>query len=362
MQFNYLLLAAALLLSTSFAAPAPDGALVATSEREVDASLHAHIEKETAVTTTTVTDVKEVENVEEINIHYSRTVYSEGYHKCLNSEAHGMYRESLDIYHRVNKLMIHTLCQEGLVRQERLLEVAFLIQRGENILLAAGIINEKDSKWLRRHWVRHEIKHLKDKFAFMRIRATHLPNLAFAVHAYHFVVDVVTGVVKFVASIPALVVYGLRAAAHAVHVVLHTIKEAIGWVIDEIEEEFIYIGHKIHEWAHNAKEKIHDRWESHKQHQHERWDRLKEHFRHHKCEDSDSCTSCSSSEDDCKSGAMVKVAEEEELDISIKWTRKQAEYEVVKCVTEIQKEEADVDIELKATEKQVLAAAWNDED
>lgn len=362
MQFKYLILAAALLLSVS-AAPG-GGVAIAASEKEIDIDAHAKISRETEVTTTTVVGVKEVEDVEEINIHYSNTVLSQGYHKCLSSEAHGMYNQALDIYHRASKLMLHTLCKEGTARQERLLEIAFLIQRGENILLAAGIVNEKDAKWLRRHWVRHEVKHLKDRFAFMRIRATHLPNLAFAAHAYHFVVDVITGTIKFVASIPGLVLYGLQAAAHAVHVVLHTIKEAIGWVINEIEEEIIYIGHKIHQWGHDLKEKIHDRWELHKEHQHERWQRFKGHFRHHKCEDSDSCSSCSSSDDSCSGNNMVQVVQEEEteVDISIKWTRKQAEYEVVKCVKEIQKEEVELDVQLKATEKQVLAAAWENDD
>lgn len=361
MQLNYFLLAAAL-VATTIAAPAPDGAVIAARQRDVDVEAHATIKKETEVTTTTVAAVREVEDVEEINIHYSNTILSSGYHKCLKSESHGMYTQALDIYHRVSKLMLHTLCKEGTARQERLLEIAFLIQRGENILLAAGMINEKDSKWLRRHWVRHEIHHLKDKFAFMRIRATHLPNLAFAAHAYHFVVDIVTGTIKFVASIPGLVVYGLVAAAHAVHVVLHTIKEAIGWVIDTIEEEIIYIAHKIHQWGHDLKEKIHNRWELHKEHQHERWQRFKEHFHRHKCEDSSSCSSCSSSDDSCENDSMVKVAEEEELDISIKWTRKQAEYEVVKVVKEIQTEETELDIQLKSTEKQVLAAAWSNDD
>jgi len=361
MQFNYLILAAALLLSSSFAAPAPEGAIFAAGSRQVDVAAHATIEKETEVTTTTVTDVREIEDVEEINIHYSATVLTEGYHKCLASRAHSMYREALDIYHRVSKHMLHTLCKEGTARREQLLEIAFMIQRGESILLGADLVNEKDSKWLRRHWVRHEINHLKDRFAFMRIKATHLPNLAFATHAYHFVVDALTATVKFVASIPALVVYGLQAAAHAVHVVLHTIKETIGWVIDEIEEEIIYIGHKIHQWAHETKEAIKDRWELHRQHEHERWEKVKGWFRHHKCEDDDSCSSCSSSDNSCNGSAMVKVAEEEELDISIKWTRKQAEYEVVKTVKEIQKEEVELDVALHATEKQVLAAAWDQE-
>lgn len=336
--------------------------MVAVSQREVELDAQATISRETEVTTTTVTAVREVEDVAEINIHYSATILSDGYHKCLSSKAHEMYTQALDIYHHVNKLMLNTLCVEGIVREERLLDVAFRIQTGENLLMTAGIINEKDSKWLRRHWVRHEIHHLKDKFAFMRIRATHLPNLAFAAHAYHFVVDVIKGTIRLVASIPGLVVYGLRAAAHAVHVVLHTIKEAIKWVIDEIEEDIIYIGHKIHEWAHNTKEAIHDRWELHKQHEHERWERFKEHFRHHKCEESDSCSSCSSSSDTCENNSMVKVAEEEDLEISIKWTRKQAEYEVVKCVKEIQTEEVELDVQLKATEQKVLAAAWDTEE
>jgi len=293
----------------------------------------------------------------DIDVKFSETVFSSRYNKCLASNAHSMYKEALDIYHRVNKMMFHTLTKEGLVREEYLIEIVTAIQAGEDILLKAGFVNNQDDKFLRRHWVRFEIEHLSDKFAFAHIRATHLPNLAFACHAYHFVVDEVTLAVTVAASIPGLVVLTIKEAAHAVHRVLHHIKTSLKWVVHEIEEEFIYIGHKIHEWAHNLKEKVEARWELHLEHQHERWDNIKNFF-HHSCETSD-CVPCHKEAESCPANGVVLLVEDEEVDISIKLTRKQAQYEVTKTVKEMQREEVDLNVQLRETETSVLAADWS---
>jgi len=300
---------------------------------------------------------------EEISIdyHYSKKVYSEQYDQCLKSEAHAMYKEALDIYYRVKKLMLHTLCKEGTVREERLLEIVFSIQRAENILEAALLVNKRDTESLRRQWVKHEIKSLLDRFAIARIKATHLPNLAFAEHAYKFVIDetkLVAGVaVEIAVAVPGLIVYGvkeivagailtIKEAAKIVKHCLHEIKVKVGWAIDEIEEEFIYIGHKLHEIGHKIQVGIHEKWEH-----------LKEKFHRHDCHDDESCTPCGADDDRCpvQTGEVVLVQEEEEV-VSFSMTKKRAQFKTVQFVQECVDEEAELDDSCKEQQENVLAA------
>jgi len=307
---------------------------------------------------------------EEISIdtHYSRKVFSEQYNQCLESEAHAMYKEALDIYYRVKKLMLHTLCKEGTVREERLLDIVFSIQRAENILQTALIVNKREGNELRQKWVRIEIKSLLDRLAVAQIKATHLPNLAFAEHAYKFVVDetklVVGATVEAAIAVPGIIVGATVAvvkgailtiteAAKIVKHCLQEIKVKIGWVIDEVEEGFIYIGDKIHEIGHDIKDKLHDI----KVGIHEKWDHLKEKFHRHSCHDDDSCTPCGPNDDHCsiQTGEVVLVQQEEQI-VSISITKKRAQLKVVEFVQEC----VDEEVELKDTchdqEASVLAA------
>jgi len=300
---------------------------------------------------------------EEISIdtHYSRKVFSAQYNQCLESEAHAMYKEALDIYYRVKKLMLHTLCKEGTVREERLLDIVFSIQRAENILEGALIVNKREGDELRQKWVRIEIKSLLDRFAVARVKATHLPNLAFAEHAYKFVVDetklVVGTSVEIALAVPGIIVGAtvavvqgailtIKEAAKIVKHCLHEIKVKIGWVIDEVEEEFIYIGEKIHEIGHKIKVEIR-----------EKWDHLKEKLHRHSCHDDNSCTPCGANDSHCpvQTGEVVLVQEEEQI-VSISITKKRAQLKVVEFVQECVDEEAELKDACHDQQENVLAA------
>jgi hypothetical protein len=288
-----------------------------------------------------------VEDEINIDFHYSKKLYSEAYNTHLSGEAHSMYLEALDLYHRARKMMLHTLCKEGIVREQRLLEIVSHIQHGEGILLAAGIINRRESKSLKKFWVGHEIKQLVKKFARLRIKAVKLPNLAFAEHAYHFVIDEAKLVVKAAVAVPGIVIGTLKEAASAVHHCLSHIKAQIGWAIEEAEEELIYIGHKIHDIGHNIKAEIKYKWE---------------HFKgkFHKCHHDDSCNVCYENDSSCPANSHV-IFTEEDTSVAFKLTRKQAEAEVTTCVKELKADEEAMAYELHATEKEVLAARWEDD-
>jgi len=311
---------------------------------------------------------------EEISIdtHYSRKVFSAAYNQCLESEAHAMYKEALDIYYRVKKLMLHTLCKEGTVREERLLDIVFSIQRAENILQTALIVNKREGNELRQKWVRIEIKSLLDRLAVAQIKATHLPNLAFAEHAYKFVVDetklVVGATVEVALAVPGIIVGAtvavvkgailtIKEAAKIVKHCLHEIKVKIGWVIDEVEEEFIYIGEKIHQIGHDIKVGLHDIGHDIKVGIHEKWDHLKEKFHRHSCHDDDSCTPCGPNDDHCsiQTGEVVLVQEEEQI-VSISITKKRAQLKVVEFVQECVDEEVELKDACHDQEASVLAA------
>jgi len=345
MQFSTLVAALVLAIATpSFAMPAITGTSALVSQ-----------------TTETV----------ELDIHFSQTVLTKEYHVILSSTPHEMYSDALNLYHHVKRLMRHVLTYHYVnhhgLEPERLLEVALSIQKGESLLNRADMLNDSESKFLKRQWVKHEIKHLLRKFERARRHAFRLPNLSFACQDYNFVVDESKLIAVKVEEAGALTALEIKAAAESVHGLLHHIKTTIGWAVDEIEEEFIYIGHsikdwahdtkeKVEDWAHETKEKIHNRWELHKQHDAERWDKVKNFF-HHKCETED-CVPCNKDADSCPANGVVLVAETEEVNVSIKWTRRQAEYEVIRTVREFQEDDVELVAELHESEAQVLAAKW----
>jgi len=292
----------------------------------------------------------------DVDVKFSEVAHSSAYNRFLAGAAHALYRQALDDYYTVKHVMWTTLTKEGIVREERLIEIVGSIQRNVDLLLKAKLLNDAETHSLRRFWVGHEISHLMDKYAIAQIEATHLPNLAFACHAYHFVVDAAAFTIAAVASIPGLVVIGITEAAHAVHRVLHHIKVTLGWIVHEIEEEFIYIGHKIHEWAHELKEKVEARWQLHLQHQAERWDRIKNFF-HHSCETSD-CVPCKKEADSCPANGLVLLESTEEVDVSIKVTQKEARYQVVQAVKGYSRSDIEFAAEVRKTETAVVEANW----
>jgi len=271
-----------------------------------------------------------------------------------------LYKNALEIYHQVNRLMIATVCQDGCVRERNLLQVVFLISRGEDILETARAANNRDSDKLRHFWVGEEIKYLLDRFAVDRIKATHLPNLAFVEHAYKFVVSEVDLSIAAAIALPGEIAVSVAEAAEAVHRCLRDIKDKLHWVVYEVEEEFIYIGHKIHQAGHQVKEglkrlghQLKDGVEELEDDVHAKWGEFKDLF-HHKCEDV--CRVCHRDDDSCGSDGVVVVAQEEDVDVSITVTRKQAVAQVSGFVTELKQSSETLHYDLHTQDTKVIAA------
>jgi len=295
-----------------------------------------------------------------IDFDFSLHALSARYHECLNSEAHDLYKSALEIYHQVNRLMMATVCQDGCVRERNLFQIVFLISRGEDILETARAVNSHDHHELRRFWVAEEIKYLLDRFAVDRIKATRLPNLAFVEHAYKFVVSEIDLSIAAAVALPGEIVVSVAEAAEAVHRCLRDVKSKLHWAVREVEEEFIYIGHKIDHAGHKIKKglkklghKLLDGIEDLGDEVHEKWDDFKDLF-HHRCEDA--CRVCHRNEDSCGSNGVVVVAQEEDVDVSITVTRKQAITQVSGFVTELKQSSETLHYDLHTQDTEVVAA------
>jgi len=197
--------------------------------------------------------------------------HSVDYRARMNTAAHLRYEEALEIYHDIMYLIRHTLMTRGKERALRLIEIAALIRDGEEILIAASVLNTKDGRRVRRRWIQHEIDSLESKFKHARFWAMHLPNLYLAEDIFNFAIDASIAVVEFAIAVPivigAAVGVAIHEAAHLVARAFHFMGHVLHWAIDEIEYAFIMfarkvkkvvkaIGHGIHKVGHEIKEGI----------------------------------------------------------------------------------------------------------
>lgn len=195
------------------------------------------------------------------------------FNKRMNTPAHITYEKALFLYQDIHHLVVHTLTKTGAARMKRLIEIAAKIQRAYEYLDEASSLNKHDTHHIRRKWIRHEIHHLRAKLNHARWFALHLPNLALCQEAFHFVVDVTVGVIKFVVAIPFVVGAAVGAAihwaAHAVVETFHFIAHVLKWTVRGIAHAFIKfhrklkrglkkIGHKLHKIGHHIKEDLKD--------------------------------------------------------------------------------------------------------
>jgi len=335
MRFSHILAAASLLAFPALSAP--------TREVQID-SISAEVE---------------------IEVEFSPQ-YEERMH---GSQGHVLYKQALKNWKKVQSLMWHTLTVSGEEREERIMDASLLINESLNILVAADVANERDAKYIRRHWVQYEINHLKDKLTDARFSVMKLPNLCFVSKAYNFVVhateEVVVDVVAAALTVPVVTVQILAEAAHKVHRCLHRMKEELKWEVERLEcaikyvwEEFEdevrkvgrkikheayelgvkikcgfkHLGHLIRADFHNIKEKLKGAF----------------HHHHHEIEDKEEYTI----QEVVMTGA-VKV------DIEVQWSEIESKRRYKECATHVKEQEYSIKEEIKVQEAGCLAAKWD---
>jgi len=159
-------------------------------------------------------------------------------------------------------LIRHTLMTRGHERAIRLIEIASLIHKGDELLVGAELYNSKDKHTIRRKWIHHEIDSLESKFVRARFWAKHLPNLYLAQDLFKFTLNASVQVVEFAVGLPVAVGLAIGAAAkEALHLVARAFRfmgAVLLWTVNEVEEAFIWLAKKVRRSLHAIAEGVSD--------------------------------------------------------------------------------------------------------